>query len=160
MPIRCTFSLNNKETSQLYCSGFGAVAAYSGQKWGRDNPRATSTEGIGPLPAGTYYIVDRQSGGMLGWAYDLWSEYGVGTTDRTKWFALWNPYTGDTTMINGIKRGNFRIHPEGQLHLSEGCITVVSHIEFDRLQRYFRSRRPDLPVPGSTLRAYGTVDVR
>jgi hypothetical protein len=160
MPVRCTFSLNGKATSSLYCSGFGSVAAYSGTSWGRDNPQATATENIGPLPAGTYYIVDRQSGGILGWARDFWSEYGYGTTDRRKWFALWNPGTGDSTMIDGIRRGNFRIHPEGPAHLSEGCITVVNPFAFDQLRRYIRSRKPDLPVPGSTLRAYGTVEVR
>jgi hypothetical protein len=160
MPIRCTFSLNARATSNLICSGFGSITAYSGQQWGRDNPVATANENIGPLPAGTYYIVDRQSGGMLGWLRDLYSEYGWGTTDRTKWFALWNPYTGDSTMIEGIRRGNFRLHPEGQRHLSEGCITVVSHLDFDQLQRFIRSRKADLPIPGSTMRAYGTVDVR
>jgi hypothetical protein len=160
MPVRCTFALNNKTTSALYCSGFGSVTAYSGQKWGRDNPKATAAEDVGPLPAGTYYIVDRQSGGMLGWARDLWSEDGYGTTDRTKWFALWNPSTGDTTMTDGIRRGSFRLHPEGPQHLSEGCITVGSHIEFDQLRQFILSRKPDLPVPRSSLRAYGTVDVR
>ncbi|RZF30798.1 DUF2778 domain-containing protein [Paraburkholderia sp. UYCP14C] len=160
MPVRCTFSLNNNTTSALYSSGFGTVTAYSGQKWGRDNPMATATPEIGPIPEGTYYIVDRQSGGTLGWARDLWSEYGYGTTDRTKWFALWNPNTGDTTVINGIRRGNFRLHPEGPQHLSEGCITVVSHQQFDQLRRFIRSHKADLSVPGSALRAYGTVDVR
>ncbi|CAG4893377.1 DUF2778 domain-containing protein [Paraburkholderia gardini] len=160
MPIRCTFGLNSKTTSALHCSGFGTVTAYSGQKWGRDNPKAIAAQDVGPLPPGTYYIVDRQSGGMLGWARDLWSEYGYGTTDRTTWFALWNPTTGDTTMVNGIRRGNFRLHPEGPRRLSEGCITVVSHLEFDQLNRFIRSRKPTLQVPGSDMRAYGTVDVR
>ena len=160
MPVRCTFRLNDETTSQLYCSGFGSLEAYSGQKEGRDNPRDTALLNIGPLPAGTYYLVDRESGGMFGWAHDLWSEYGWGSTDHTKWFALWNPNTGDTTMINGVKRGNFRLHPEGPIRRSEGCITVVSNPEFDRLQRFIRERQPDLSVPGSTLRAYGTVDVR
>jgi hypothetical protein len=160
MPVRCTFLLNDKNTSSLYCSGFGSIAAYSGTSWGRDNPTATASQNIGPLPAGTYYIVDRQSGGAFGWARDLWYEYGWGSSDHTKWFALWNPNTGDTTMINGIRRGKFRIHPEGQMRLSEGCITVVSHLDFDRLRRYIRSHKADLPVPGSTLLAYGTVEVR
>ncbi|SEJ41202.1 DUF2778 domain-containing protein [Paraburkholderia diazotrophica] len=160
MPVRCTFLLNDKITSSLYCSGFGSVEAYSGQKQGRDNPRDTALPNIGPLPAGTYYLVDRQSGGMFGWARDLWYEYGWGSSDHTKWFALWNPNGGDTTMINGIRRGSFRLHPEGPMRLSEGCITVVNPSGFDQLQRFIRSRKPDLPVPGSALRAYGTVDVR
>ncbi|ALL67904.1 Protein of unknown function (DUF2778) [Paraburkholderia caribensis MBA4] len=73
---------------------------------------------------------------------------------------LWNPNGGDTTMINGIRRGNFRLHPEGPMHLSEGCITVVNPFAFDNLQRYIRARKPDLPIPGSSMRAYGTVEVR
>jgi hypothetical protein len=159
MPVRCTFRLDGRATSTLQCSGFGPVAAYSGTGWGRDNPRATDRRNIGPLPVGTYYIVDRESGGMFGWARDLWSEYGWGSSDRTKWFALWNPRSGDTTMIHGVRRGNFRLHPEGQMRVSEGCITVVSHHEFDQLRRYILARGPDLPVPGSTLMAYGTVEV-
>jgi hypothetical protein len=160
MPVRCTFVLNGQTTSSLYCSGFGSVQAYSGREQGRDNPRATAMSELGPLPVGTYYLVDRQSGGLAGWARDLWSEFGWGTTDRTKWFALWHAYTGDTTMVDGIRRGNFRLHPEGPLRLSDGCIVVASHAEFDRLRHYIRSHKPDLAVPGSDLRAYGTVEVR
>jgi hypothetical protein len=160
MPVRCTFSLNSKESSQLHCSGFGSVKAFSGTARGRDNPYATAWPDVGPLPAGTYYLVDRQSGGTLGWLHDWIDAHGYGTTDRTKWFMLWNPDGGDTTMVNGIKRGEFRLHPMGPLRLSHGCITVNSPLEFDSLQRYIRSRAPDIPIPGSTMKAYGTVEVR
>lgn len=159
MPVRCTFLLNNKNISALNCSGFGAVEAYSGQKQGRDNPADTTMTDIGPLPPGTYYLVDRQSGGWLGWARDWFAGHTL-STDHTKWFMLWNPNGGDTTMINGIQRGHFRLHPEGPRRLSEGCITVVSPFVFDNLQRFIRSQNAALPVPGSALRAYGTVDVR
>lgn len=158
--VKCTFALNNRETSTLHCSGIGPIPAFSGQEKGLDNPAATAWKGIGPIPKGTYYIVDRQSGGMIGFIYDLWGEYGYGTTDRTKWFTLWNPRTGDATMINGVKRGNFRLHPIGPLRLSEGCITVLNPSDFGHLERYLRSQKPDLPVPGTTLKAYGTVEVR
>ncbi|WP_109480382.1 DUF2778 domain-containing protein [Paraburkholderia sp. C35] len=160
MTIRCTFLLNDQATSQLFCSGFGSVEAYSGTRQGRDNPRATAMPNVGPLPVGTYYIVDRESGGTLGWIKDWFSAHGWGTTDRSRWFMLWNPKSGDTTMINGIQRGKFRLHPEGPMHLSEGCITVVNAFAFDNLQRYIRTRKPDLPVPGGLMRAYGTVEVR
>jgi hypothetical protein len=101
------------------------MVAFSGRKDGRDNPADVDKEDIGPLPKGTYYIVDRQSGGRLGFLYDPMGEFGLGTTDHKKWFMLWNPNTGDSTMINGVKRGNFRLHPMGPRGLSEGCITVV-----------------------------------
>ncbi|WP_116135960.1 DUF2778 domain-containing protein [Trinickia diaoshuihuensis] len=160
MPIQCTFSLNGKETSLLSCPGVGAIAAFSGRGVGRDNPAAVAKEDVGPIPKGTYYIIDRQSGGRLGALRDFWNAYGVGTTDHKKWFMLWNSQTGDSTMVDGIKRGSFRLHPMGPMGLSEGCITVVNGDQFNRLADYLRSRAPDLPVPGSGFKAYGTVQVQ
>lgn len=161
MPVSCTFWLNDKETSNLYCQGFGNVKAFSGMGVGRDNPRDTAMKNIGPLPPGKYYIVDRRSGGRLGWLWDWLSIHTYLSTDHSKWFMLWNEHGGDDTFINGVKRGGFRLHPIGQRGLSEGCITVVDPLEFDSLQRFIRSRQPDIPVPGSAmLKAYGTVDVR
>ncbi|WP_309296517.1 tlde1 domain-containing protein [Paraburkholderia terrae] len=63
MPVYCTFTLDNRETSMLDCLGFGAVPAYSGHGKGRDNPNDVADVGVGPIPPGTYYIIDRQSGG-------------------------------------------------------------------------------------------------
>jgi hypothetical protein len=63
MPVYCTFTLDNRETSMLDCLGFGAVPAYSGHGKGRDNPNDGADVGVGPIPPGTYYIIDRQSGG-------------------------------------------------------------------------------------------------
>ena len=152
--------LNNKATSTLTCQGTAPVTAFSGHSEGRDNPADTDLENVGPLPEGTYYHVDRQSGGYFGYFRDLWDAYGYGSTDRRLWFMLWNPASGDETNINGIKRGNFRLHPIGRLRLSDGCITVVNPYEFDRLQKFIRSKKAMLPVPGSALRAYGTVEVK
>lgn len=158
--IKCTFDLNNKETSVLACSGFGVVKAFSGQREGRDNPADTSVEDIGPIPKGTYFIVDRVSGGHLGFLFDLWGAYGYGTTDHRQWFMLWNPSTGDSTVVNGVRRRHFRLHPMGPRRLSEGCITVVSPVDFDRFQKFLRSQKPEVPVPHTPFKAYGTVEVR
>lgn len=160
MPAKCTFILNAQQTSVLTCQGTAAVAAFSGQLTGRDNPNATDKEDIGPLPKGTYYLIDRQSGGRLGYFYDMWSAHGYGSTDRHQWFMLWNPRTGDSTKINGVTRGHFRLHPMGPRGLSEGCITVVNPGAFDKLQKYIRSQGATVTVPGSQFKAYGTVDVR
>jgi hypothetical protein len=46
------------------------------------------------------------------------------------------------------------------LGLSHDCITVVSHYEFDRLQKFIHSRGQTLPVPGTALKAYGVVEVK
>jgi Protein of unknown function (DUF2778) len=159
MSAFCTFTLNNRETSQFSCAGFGSVDAYSGQKQGRDNPNAVDVPDIGALPPGTYYLLDRQSGGRLGWLWD-WIKAHTTSTDHRKWFMLWNAHGGDLTMIRGITRGAFRLHPEGDMHLSEGCITVKNPADFERLQRYLRAFKPDMSVPGSDLKAYGRVEVR
>ncbi len=160
MPIRCTFELNGKSTSFLNCPGVGMLPAFSGRDKGRDNPEATGIETIGPIPKGTYYIVDRQSGGHLGWLRDAWGEIGVGTTDHTQWFMLWNKDTGDSTYVGNVKRGQFRLHPIGPLGLSEGCITVTNPTTFERFAAFLRKNGADLPVPGSSLKAYGTVEVK
>lgn len=160
MTVRCTFSLNNKDRSELYFSGYGTVSAFSGHDGGRDNPEAVSVPNVGPLPPGMYYLVDRQSGGHLGWLYDLLRQFGYGTTDHTKWFTLWNAKSGDMTFIEGVKRGHFRLHPTGDFRLGEGCITVVSPMEFERLSRHIRASPPTLNVPGAQFKAYGTVEVR
>lgn len=37
---------------------------------------------------------------------------------------------GKQAIINSICNGNFRLHPEGELKFSEGCIAVVHLIDF------------------------------
>lgn len=138
----------------------GAFPAYSGRQSGRDNPDATDEPDLGPIPKGIYYIVDRQSGGMLGWMHDFIGAHVYGTSDHTQWFMLWNQTTGDSTFVNGVKRGAFRLHPEGPLRLSEGCITLANPRGFDSLAKALRTRGADLPVPGTPYRAYGTVEVK
>jgi hypothetical protein len=159
MPVACTFTLNGKTTSALSCPGFGLLPAFSGTSVGRDNPDAVAKPDVGPLPPGRYYIMDRQSGGRAGWFRDLAAAvYGA---DRRHWFMLWREGSGDSTIINGVRRGNFRLHPMGPRHLSEGCITVVSPSQFDALSGYLHSQGATMTVPGSGgLKAYGYVDVR
>ncbi|AAU47139.1 DUF2778 domain-containing protein [Burkholderia pseudomallei] len=160
MPIRCTFVLNNQSTSAFHCPTVGTLPAFSGRGSGRDNPEATAIEKIGPIPKGIYYIVDRQSGGNLGWLYDLWGQLGYGTSDHTKWFMLWNRDTGDSTYVGKVKRGAFRLHPIGPMGLSEGCITVTNTARFERFAAFLRQKGADLTVPGTNLKAYGTVEVK
>ncbi|PCE27525.1 hypothetical protein BWP39_03205 [Paraburkholderia acidicola] len=159
MPVECTFMLNGQTTSTLQCPGVGSLAAYSGTGIGRDNPATVSKADTGPLPPGRYYIVDRQSGGHMGWLYDFARTYGYGT-NRSQWFTLWREKTGDTTIIDGVKRGAFRLHPDGPRHLSEGCITVLHGSDFTRLAGYLRGQGATTAVPGTTMKAYGVVNVR
>jgi hypothetical protein len=52
--------------------------------------------------------------------YDLIASANTGTTDRSKWFMLRNERTGDTTYIDGVRRGAFRLHAAGSRGVGEG----------------------------------------
>jgi hypothetical protein len=159
MSVFCTFNLNGRATSPLVCSGFGSVPAYSGHGIGLNNPKDIADVGVGAIPPGTYYIVDRKSGGLIGWLRDEFNPL-LGSTDHRKWFMLWNPYTGDATFVNGVKRGLFRLHPDGPMHVSDGCITLKSGTDFERLHDYLKAKGATMPIPGTDMKAYGKVDVR
>ncbi|CAM2198552.1 DUF2778 domain-containing protein (plasmid) [Paraburkholderia kururiensis] len=160
MPISCRFILNDRAYSTLSCAGIGAFAAFSGTGEGRDNPAAVARQDVGPLPPGRYYIVDRESGGLMGGVRDFLLEHVYGT-DRSTWFALYrnDDVIDDWTVINGVRRGNFRLHPIGPRRLSEGCITLLNPRDFTTLRDRLKAS-PTIAVPGRKLRAYGTVDVQ
>ncbi|RDV00220.1 DUF2778 domain-containing protein [Trinickia dinghuensis] len=159
MPISCQFVLNNAPLTSLSCNGIGIFTAFSGNGTGRDNPAAVDQPDIGPLPPGRYYIVDRESGGIMSGIRDFVLKHFHGT-DRTTWFALYrnDGVIDDWTSINGIRRGNFRLHPVGPRRLSEGCIAMVDPGQFKMLRDRLKSTST-ISVPGTLMRAYGTVDV-
>ncbi|MFL9979725.1 DUF2778 domain-containing protein [Paraburkholderia graminis] len=160
MPAQCTFALNGQKLSTLLCSGFGGVAAFSGNKDHVDNPADTAVVGAGPIPKGRYYIIKRETGGRLGHvrdlALDMWSN-----SNRASWFGLYSAdgQIDDWTFVNGVKRGNFRLHPNGRWGISDGCITLTSQAQFDKLSAYLLSQ-PAAMIPGTNTPYYGTVDVR
>ena len=126
----------------------------------KDNPNATAVQKEGPLPTGTYFIVDRQSGGRLAWFSDLWRDMRAGTK-RSEWFALYrNDGTiDDWTFIHGVRRGNFRLHPSGWWGVSEGCITLPSVGQFHKLRQFLKAQ-PTANIPGTLIDYYGTVTVQ
>lgn len=65
----------------------------------------------------------------------------------------------DYTFVQGVKRGNFRLHPIGPLGLSEGCITLQHPIQFNYLRDRLLESGATLNIPGSQLKAYGTIKV-
>jgi hypothetical protein len=91
---------------------------------------------------------------LIGW------RGGARITGRLGSRPIWNPATGDKTNIDGITRGNFRLHPMGPRRLSEGCVTVVNQYDFDRLEKFLRSQKPSLPVPRTDLKACGTLEIK
>lgn len=159
MAISCTFGLNGKSMSTLSCGGVGDFAAFSGDGAGKDNASAAAIPNTGPLPPGRYYIVDRGSGGIFTHVRDFLLDHLYGT-DRSAWFALYNASTNsDWVFINGVKRGNFRLHPRGPRNLSEGCITLADPSAFARLRAALKASKL-MPIPGGKGFAYGTIDVK
>jgi len=58
-----------------------------------------------------------------------------------------------------VRRGNFRLHPNGRFGVSEGCIMLLSMQQFDKLRAWLLSQETKM-VPGTSLPYYGTVAVR
>jgi hypothetical protein len=146
--------------SVLVCPGFGRVSAFSGTEGYINNPDSTNVIKAGAIPKGVYYIVDRESGGHLGWLWDgvkdVWAR-----THRAEWFALYcdDGAIDDWTFIDGVERNRFRLHPVGRTGESYGCITLPSCGQFKALRSYLKAQPPAF-IPGTVTRHYGTVEVQ
>ena len=150
---QCSFELNDKPTSSFRI-GVMSFDAFSGLSPYVNKRTAACLANAGPIPAGIYYILDRQSGGLLG---PLWDRI----KGRTDWFALYaiDSQIDDVAYCNEVKRGSFRLHPKGAYGISKGCIVIDKHSDFHYLRSMLRSRKPT-PIPGTKLFAYGKVVVR
>lgn len=150
---QCSFELNGQPMS-VFKIGAHAFPAFSGDRTHANKRSYMCSPGIGPIPAGNYYIFDRQSGGLFGPLREMFN-------DRGMWFALYavDSKIDDETLCNKIKRGCFRLHPKGRLGASKGCITIESHTEFLALHGMLKGTTP-ISVPGTNLKAYGKVTVR
>ena len=151
--IDCKFELNNKPMSTFWC-GATRFPAFSGDGEHINRWSSACIYGKGPIPPGTYYIFDRQSGGVLGSIYDMFN-------DHSTWFALHaiDSKIDDETYCDKVKRGAFRLHPKGSRGISEGCITIEKPSDYLFLRQILKNSTP-VAVPGSTLMAYGKVVVR
>ncbi|WP_194726130.1 DUF2778 domain-containing protein [Noviherbaspirillum malthae] len=151
--FHCSFELNNQPLSNFFVVN-KSFPAFSGLGEHANRRSMTCAKGVGPLPLGRYYIVDRQSGGMLGSVRDLMS-------GKRDWFALYaaDSAIDDYTFCDQVKRGNFRLHPKSGLGVSEGCITIDSAADFDQIRAILRSIQ-GASIPRSVLKAYGMVTVK
>ena len=150
--VSCYFILNSAEFSRLSYNGRHAQA-FSGNGIYRNKPQYAGIVNNGPIPPGLYYIVDRESGGLFGPLRDFF-------TGRDEWFALYRQdgTIDDEMFINGVRRGEFRLHPIGPARTSLGCITLQSHTEFDRMRSYLL-QAPVTTITRTRMRTYGTVSV-
>jgi len=150
--LEFTFILNGKQLTELR-TGEKVFPAYSGQGSLKNDPASVCVPDGGPIPKGLYYIVARESGGLLGPLRDLFS-------NKDEWFALYakDKKVDDYTFCQKVKRGNFRLHPAGPLGISKGCITINEAGRYKELRRLILKSETVL-VPGTSIRAYGTVKV-
>ena len=150
--FQCTFLLNDQPMSALKMGAF-SFPAFSGLGTNVNKRASACLAGMGPIPPGAYYILDRESGGRLGAIKDR-------LTGRNEWFALYatDGNVDDSMFCNGVARGNFRLHPKGATGRSEGCVTLAEQADFNHLRTILRSASP-VPVPGGKYAAYGVVGV-
>ncbi len=148
----CTFKLNNKPMS-IFRRGSTSFPAFSGLGEHVNSKFHACIPNRGPIPPGTYYIIDRQSGGLIGPLRDLF-------TDRDTWFALYaiDEKIDDETFCNDVKRGLFRLHPKGSSGRSEGCVVIDKKCDF----LYLRAKLQNTPkslIPNTGLESYGRLVV-
>jgi len=156
--IRCTFHLNGGQMSTLSCPGVGFFPAYSGNTGlHRNNPDSVTIPNTGPLPPGKYYIVTRPTGFMSPVKDYVASQ--LSGSDRNLWFGLFreDDNIDDTTLIEGMTRGSFRLHPAGYEGISNGCITLASKCHFLVLRSALLQTAPMMIT--ASLRAFGTIQV-
>lgn len=152
--LECSFELNNKPMS-AFTLNQKAYAAFSGLGNSVNDASATCHKDAGPIPKGSYYILDRQSGGRLGFLYKL-------LKPRTDWFALYamdNQIDDFTDWCDDIIRGQFRLHPKGTSGISRGCIVIDNAAQFREIASYLRNRQPTV-IPNTELTAWAKVTVK
>lgn len=144
--------------------GVGVFPAFSGDKGYMNRGGCTMVAEQGPIPAGKYWIVARPTGGMLTQLQtrtkDLLSSVFDRATNHDEWFALYRDdgMIDDWTWVNGVKRGNFRLHPKTGAGVSHGCITLLNYPDFHRL-RSALLHTTMIPAGISGINAYGWIEV-
>lgn len=163
MALQGKFIINDAAYSPLIFPGIGTFLAFSGDGAYRNRGAYGALPKAGPIPAGRYWIVDRPGGGIKSQVQtgikDIYNQLVNGATFRhNDWFALWRDdwSIDDYTWIEGVKRGNFRLHPGT---LSEGCITLPHDSDFAKLRNaLLRTQKTDIPCM-KKLKAYGMIEV-
>ncbi|MGL5599980.1 MAG: DUF2778 domain-containing protein [Silvania sp.] len=129
--LQCYFHLNGGKYGTLACPGVGFFPAFSGNGSATNNPDSAHIPDVGPLPPGRYYILLRERGGTFTQTKDSVNAFFTGS-NRNEWFALYrdDEIINDETFFQGVRRGEFRLHPIGPSGLSKGCITLYSQSNF------------------------------
>ncbi len=150
--LDCKFALNGKEMSEFKI-GASAWRAFTGQGSERNKRKFMCATPASPIPPGSYYIVDRPSSGALAGLKDGANAQGLG-------FALYadDGRIEDETMRDLIARGNYRLHPAGEVGSGMGCIKIHDKGQYQFIAKMLRNAIAS-PIPGSTMQAYGKLTV-
>ena len=150
--IECTFELNGKPMSE-FKMGAPKFPAFSGLKGHINKPASQCLPNVGPIPKGEYYIVDRESGGKLGWLRDR-------INGKNEWFALYanDKNIDDEAYCEMVKRGQFRLHPRGEMGISKGCITIDDWSDYHTVRALLKGTTTS-KIPNTDIVYYGKVKV-
>ncbi|GAB3626672.1 hypothetical protein PTE30175_03037 [Pandoraea terrae] len=164
MPLQGKFIVDNQHLSPLIVPGVGSFMAFSGNEIYRNRGGCTARPNIGPIPAGKYWIVDRPAGSIRSRMHmalrDTVMSALYSPVDHGEWFALYRDdgQIDDYTWVEGVKRGNFRLHPAGGSGISLGCITLQNRSDYAALRRAILNTTP-VHARNSGLSTYGWIDV-
>jgi hypothetical protein len=164
MAIQGKFVIDNAPLSPLDMFGVGSFLAFSGDGIYRNRGGCTKRVDEGPIPAGRYWIVDRPTGGVGSrawtWVKDAGSSVFATPTRHSEWFALYcdDRQIDDYMWVDGVKRGNFRLHPQSGGGASHGCVTLQSYSDFQSVRRALL-QTTTIPAGNSGLHAYGWIEV-
>ncbi|MEL6108754.1 MAG: DUF2778 domain-containing protein [Planctomycetota bacterium] len=160
MTARLSMRLNSKTTTQLViffdsdqvCT-WKSYSVFSGATGFKNNPEETANKGNGPIPKGRYYVVDRPTGGRQDWVRQKVHDW----DGKLDWFALFaiDGRIDDYTEVDGVRRGNFRMHPGTR---SAGCVTFQQKSDFDEIRQILLGQTPK-SVSKSGLLYYGILTV-
>ena len=166
MSIHGTFELNGQKFSELRLSSIN-VKAFSGMGEYRNKRLFHCLKDEGPISLGKYFIVDRSCFNSI--ICDVKTALGTqkiirtltGLTDYSEWFALYaeDNFIDDRVYCDGIIRGAFRLHPKGRQGISEGCITIDSYPDFQRIRSLIKGTKK-YQIDGTSILSYGTITVK
>src|SRR4051812_23764083 len=134
--------------AKLVIAGF-SFPAFSGDGVSRNLRSHMCLPNQGPIPVGTYHIIDRQT---------VW--YRIDRNEKSDWFSLYakDRVVDDERYCDGVMRGQFRLHPKSGRGISRGCITLELASDFALLRQILEVTEKQL-IPGTKWMSYGTVVV-
>lgn len=168
--LHCWLDYNNLydhgRIAKLQIGGIGQFPVFSGMGNYINRPECSDLKNAA-IPPGSYWIVDRPTGGLYSRGQTLVKHIWTGN-HYGEWFGLFRKdgVIDDKTAFDaghGISfyRGGFRMHPlrPDGTGISEGCITFYRHEDFNTVrQALLHTQRHDVLGAGQ-LQAYGDVTV-